>query len=115
MRNSPRSSLEASRCTEEPASCAMMFALGTRAPVASCTVPRREPREFWAWRVDVSRQANNVRNNAIWCGWFFISDRSEIRLRSRATTRGRRDGPCLMAFLSLWEGQPRPRIAMLLR
>ena len=49
-RNSPRSSLVAERCIGESTDLTTMLAEGMRAPVASCTVPRREPRGFWACR-----------------------------------------------------------------
>src|SRR5580704_12301884 len=36
-------SLTDSRCAEDPESCVTIFVEGMRAPVASCTVPRRVP------------------------------------------------------------------------
>jgi hypothetical protein len=53
----------------------------TRAPVASCTVPRSDPRGFWAWRVTASRVANRVRRSAVWQEFrFMFLGKSETRL-----------------------------------
>src|SRR5437764_6946474 len=43
MRNSPRSSLLASRRSDESEDCATIVALAIRAPVTSCTLPRTDP------------------------------------------------------------------------
>ena len=48
IRNSPRSSLTASRSNDEPVDRTTIFADATRAPVASCTAPRSDPRGFCA-------------------------------------------------------------------
>src|ERR1700722_4678858 len=54
-RNSPRSSLVAVRSTGESTACTTIRADGMRAPVASCTSPRSEPRGFWAWSPAANR------------------------------------------------------------
>jgi hypothetical protein len=44
----------------------MILAAGMRAPVASCTVPRSEPREFWADSALASNSADAAAIIALW-------------------------------------------------
>src|SRR5579863_7324908 len=62
-RNSPRSSLEVSRSSDEVADSSTIFAEAMRAPVASCTVPRREPRGFCACRTVASKTIDTTPGN----------------------------------------------------
>lgn len=65
MRNSPRSSDWASRLMDEVESTGWttILAEGMRAPLVSCTAPRKEPREFCA--TEIVRQATESKKQKV--------------------------------------------------
>src|SRR5256885_1336259 len=53
-----------------------MVAEATRAPVESCTVPRSEPRGFWACRTDANTTTDTKQRSNFRIKSFSLSERS---------------------------------------